>query len=120
MGVERTDYIIYGFKMNPKEVEVFGVDIWDNKFLPYIEGHQGVQDILVNDAMNGEYLVFGKLINKQESGDEGKFTVINYQDFFDDQETNRITNLFKKLFGIAVHFELANLDPEIYVFSHYH
>ena len=63
MGVYRTDYIIQGWKL-PWKIE--GVDFYDDKYLPYIEGHPGIDYILITDGMNGEYNVFGKVISKSE------------------------------------------------------
>jgi hypothetical protein len=40
MGLYRTDYIVYGWKL-PKEI--YGFDYWDEKYLPYIEGHPGIK-----------------------------------------------------------------------------
>lgn len=66
MGVDRTDYIVYGYKL-PYELknENGKIDLWDDKFLPMIEGHQGEEFTLISDGMSGQYNVFGLRI---ESG----------------------------------------------------
>jgi hypothetical protein len=120
MGVDRTDYIIYGFKMKPNDLKSNGINIHDdNKFLPYIEGHIGVKEVIVYDYMCGEYVVFGKLINRAD-GDAGtNFTTISFQDFFDDEERDFVTDTFKELFGEDVYNDLDEDEPQIFVFSHY-
>jgi hypothetical protein len=40
MGVNKTHYIIFGFKVHPNKLKSEKIDIWSDKFLPYIEGHR--------------------------------------------------------------------------------
>jgi len=58
MSVNRTDYIVYGWKFPNPMLNNMGqeVDLWDDKYLPYIEGHQGIDYIIVR---NDNYVVFG-------------------------------------------------------------
>ena len=119
MGVDRTDYIVFGFKMSPELLKSKNISIDDDKYLPYIEGHKGEQDTIVYDYMMGKYVVFGKLINQSWDYEEGKFTTISYQDFFDDEETKRVTDKFIELFGQDVLDELEDDEPQMFVFSHY-
>ena len=65
MGLDRTDYIIYGW-MLPTTIE--GFDYWDEKYLPYIEGHPGVEYTIVLEEEN-KFLAFGKLIKISEKWD---------------------------------------------------
>lgn len=120
MGVDRTDYIVFGFKMNPALFKSKKIDIWDNKYLPFMEGHPGITDTIVYDGMSGEYLVFGKLINRAEEHEGVNFTTISYKDFFDDEETKRVTEKFIELFGKEILDELDDDEPQMFVFSHYH
>ena len=79
MGVYRIDYIVYGWKL-PYELKNKNgkIDLWADKFLPYIEGHKGVEYTLISDGICGEYNVFGKLLNHAESdGDGWGFTNLN-------------------------------------------
>jgi len=43
MGLSRTDYIVYGWKLplNMTDKDGNEINFWDDKFLPYIEGHKG-------------------------------------------------------------------------------
>lgn len=120
MGVERTDYIIFGFKFDPAELKRNNIDIWDDKYLPFTEGHKGVTDTIVYDGMNGEYIVFGKLINKAEEYDGVGFHSISIKDFFDVEEERRLRDKFIELFGSQIYDGLDKTNPEMMVFSHYH
>lgn len=119
MGVDRTDYIIYGFKMKPSDLKSKGINIHDYKFLPYIEGHHGVKEVIVYDYMSGRYVVFGRLINRAEDHEGTNFTTISFQDFFNDEERDFVTDTFRKLFGESVYNDLEEDEPQIFVFSHY-
>jgi hypothetical protein len=120
MGVERTDYIVFGFKMNPELLKRKRINIWDDKYLPFIEGHKGVPDVFVYDGMNEEYAVFGKLINRAEEHEGVNFTTISYKDFFDVEESSRVIGKFIELFGEDMLDELDDDEPQMFVFSHYH
>ncbi len=119
MGVDRTDYIIFGFKFSPKDLKQHGIDLWDDKYLPYIEGHQGVEYIIVNDGMSGEYVVFGKLINQADENEGSNFKKIEYDSFFSDQVNKAIIYKFKELFGNEMYASIEDIDPQLLVFSHY-
>jgi hypothetical protein len=42
MGMHPTSYILLGYKFPQKEV-----DLWDDDLLPFIEGHPGVEFLLL-------------------------------------------------------------------------
>lgn len=119
MGVDRTDYIIYGFKFKPNDLKAKGIDIHSDKYLPFIEGHKGIDDVIVYDYMSGEYVVFGKLMHSSNESAGIEFNTISYKDFCDDQESDRITSKFKELFGESIYDDLQESEPEMYVFSHF-
>jgi hypothetical protein len=119
MGVNRTDYIIFGFKVSPKEIETRNIDLWTGKYLPYLEGQKDILYIIINDGMCGEYLVFGKLINQAVDYEGTTFTVISYKDFFDDEENKKVTQAFIDLFGKEVYDTLDDEEPQMLVFSHF-
>lgn len=64
MGMDRADYIVYGWQIPKKEISDF--DVMGDKALPYIEGHPGITYTIVP----GEPIVFGKRIASTTS-DEG-------------------------------------------------
>ena len=51
MAINKTDYIIYGWKLPYMVKDMNGeeLDLWDDKFLPYIEGHKNIQYSIFNN-----------------------------------------------------------------------
>ena len=70
MGIDRTDYVVYGWKFPEKLRDAEGreVDLWADRFLPYIEGHQGVEYVIVR---GDNYVVFGFVVAHGGDQDEG-------------------------------------------------
>lgn len=54
-----TFYVMIGIKVYPEELGI--EDIWDDKWLPYIEGHEGIEFSMIN--FEGEVCI-GKILNK--------------------------------------------------------
>jgi hypothetical protein len=119
MGVNKTHYIIFGFKVHPNKLKSEKIDIWSDKFLPYIEGHKDIPYTIIYDGMCGEYLVFGKLIHKDHDYDSFSFTSISYKDFFDDKENKEVTQAFIDLFGKEIFNDLEDEEPQMLVFTHF-
>lgn len=82
MGIFRTDYFIYGYRLIPKELKLIDsreFNIWDEKYLRFSEGRPGVKYSLLNDQMLNEYIVFGQVIAKSdENGFD--FVEVNFYD----------------------------------------
>lgn len=119
MGVERTDYIVYGYKL-PYEIRNSNGDEIDfyedyenekeNKFLPLIEGHEGEEFTIVSDGMSAEYNVFGLLI-KQSDYDGWGFIELNFGNF----DSEKVKSKYKELFECEIKEE-----PKLIIFSHFH
>lgn len=113
MGVDRSDYIIYGWKLPYKVFTPDGVeiDLWDDpKFLPYIEGHKGIDHTLIIDGMSGEYTAFGDWI--ASGNDSIGFEFIELE--FSQLNPESTKNKFKEVFG----FDPPG-EPKILVFTHW-
>ena len=117
MGVTKTDYLIYGWKLsyefkgkNGKEV---ANEWFEDKYLPYIEGHPGIKYTLITDGMCGEYIVFGRLLDHRsdDTGDTDFKEIDASPENLNEQET---CDIFTTLFGV----EIPN-KPKLIVFSHY-
>jgi len=114
MGVERTDYIIFGWKLSDdcrKKINNLNQNNED-LILPYIEGWADCKYRIIEDGMSDEYSVFGIEL---ESADQ-----YNGWDFFeieiDKIKQNDILKLkeeYNKLFGIILD------EPKLFIFSHY-
>lgn len=112
MSVERTDYIVYGWKL-PYELknENGKIDLWADKFLPYIEGHKGETFTLVSDGMCGSYNVFGKLLaHATDDGDGWGFKNLDLSNL----NPIEVKEKYKELFNSEPS------EPCLFIFSHFH
>lgn len=106
MGITRQDFIVYGWKLAYDSK----LDIFSDKFLPYIEGHPGIKYTLVSDGMCGEYNVFGRLISM--SNDEGwDFVELEVKSVDDFSEATK--NEYRLLFDMD-----PPSEPKLLIFSH--
>jgi hypothetical protein len=113
MSVDRADYIIYGWKL-PYELQNSNgedIDLWDDKFLPMIEGHQGEKFTIVTDGMSGEYTVFGLNIAHSSSYDGWDFYKLNFDNIISKEE---LKLKYKELFDSEI-----EEDPYLFIFSHF-
>ena len=107
MGVDRSDYIVYGWKMKYSD----DIDYYDDKFQKYLEGHPDVDETLVIDGMCGEYAVFGTYVDHvEDDGDGWEFKELAFEDF----DSAHLKELYKELFGTEPEGE-----PKLMIFSHF-
>lgn len=104
MGVYRTDYLMYGVKIDPERVDY-------DKHEAFIEGRPGVAFDLVYDGMSGKYAVAGKIIAKADQYDGMEFTEIT--DDMLPKETEKLRADIDASFGV----ETGKL--RLFFFSHY-
>lgn len=109
MGIDRTTHLVYGWKFK----EIIGKDgeeinPYEEEFLPYVEGHKGVNHTIIHDQMMGEYTVFGVPLGSVS--DDGDFVDVG------DPELNSfaLRNKFKEVFGTDSPTE----EPTILLFLH--
>jgi hypothetical protein len=115
MGVDKTDYVIVGYKLpyDLKNKEGNKVDWWDDeKWLRYIEGWKDEPMTLILDGMSGEYAVFGRVL---ASGDYNgiDFVEIDINTINDAEVMQAFYLLFK---DILSEFQ----RPKVFAFSHFH
>ena len=101
MGLDRTDYIIYGWKL---PVKMDGFDYWDDKYLPYIEGHPGEDYTIVLEEEN-KFLAFGKLIGIAETWD----TNINIKDLNPKEVQKKYQEVFET--------DEISSEPYLFIFT---
>ena len=104
MGVYRTDYLMYGAKIDPKSVD-------HDKHEALLEGRPDAPLDLIYDGMSGEYAVAGKVIAKSDQYDGIGFHEITPDLLPQDTEALRAT--INETFGV----ETDKL--RLYLFSHY-
>lgn len=112
MGVDRTDHIIYGYKL-PYELknESGKIDLWDDKFLPMIEGHKGEEFTIISDSMCGEYNVFGIRI---QSGDGGwNFVQLDFKNL----DPEKVKSKYREVFELKKDEPIP--EPYLFIFSHF-
>jgi hypothetical protein len=103
MSLDRTDHIIYGWKL-PKEIE--GFDYWDEKNLPYVEGHVGEKYRIIRGEGHN-YTIFGIVIAESY---EWNFVNIDLSKI----DLVEINNKYKDIFGGT-----PNESPSLFIFSNY-
>lgn len=124
MGFYRTDYIVYGWKL-PFEIKDNNgnkIDLWNDKFLPYIEGHPNVNYLLMRDNIAGRYTVFGLKLYKQKDDDGWDFQKLEFNSHplstFNNGSYSlnslKLKDKFKELFGFDI-----DIEPELFIFTNY-
>ena len=117
MGIYKENYVIIGYKMpyhlyhkdTEKELDIYE----DDSFLPYIEGHKGIDYILISDGMSGEYIVFGKVIFTSDDVDNGEFIELDF-----NYDSESIKTKYIELFYDYLDINSIG-DPKILAFSHF-
>jgi len=109
MSISTNHYIVFGWKLPYDFVE----NIWDDKFLPYIEGHEGIEFSMIADGMCGDYIVFGTVIKLPSSHENKDFMDIDLSIMY-VYNTGRLQNEFQKVFG-----KRPTIAPKLFSFIHY-
>lgn len=104
MSVDRTDYLMFGIKVDPGLVD-------HDKHEPMMAGAPGAAFDLVYDGMGGKYAVAGKIIAQSGDYDGMVFTEIT-----DDLLPNDPQGLAATIAG-SFNIEVDKL--RLYLFSHY-
>ncbi len=80
MGVDRNDYLIYGWKL-PYEIKNDKddvLDLWDDKYSPHMDGSEENELRIVSDGMSGKWTVVGIVLASSDeySGFEFRISLI--------------------------------------------
>lgn len=116
MGADLTTYLVFGFVGSKKELKKHNITLWDDKLLPYSEGHPGIIDTLVYG--DGDHFAFGRLLSYLDS-EQDSFNFIEYQHIPLTGETQRLTDLFIQLFGQDIYDTLEQKEPVLMHFNHW-
>ena len=84
------------------------IDLWDDKYVPYIEGHKGVEYTIIKDYDNNIFY-FGQVIG--HTNDDWDFNEIDV-DLIDAEKTEK---LFDELFEC----DIPKGSPILFITSHY-
>lgn len=105
MSVNRTDYLMFGVKLDPRVVD-------HDRDQAMIEGQPDAPFDLIYDGMSGEYAVAGKVIARSDPYEGMVFTEIT--DELLPKDTEALSG------AITSQLELAELPKmKLYLFSHY-
>jgi len=108
MGVYRSDYIVYGYKLAYDSK----IDWYSDKFLPMVEGRVGEEFSLIIDFMSGGYVVFGVVLLSGGDSYEGwNFVDLN----FGSLDSEKVKLRYKELFDLGDDVE----DPSLFIFSNF-
>jgi hypothetical protein len=108
MGVDRTDHIVYGWKLP------FDIEVDEDKCLPMIEGHEGEEFTIIQDGMGGEYTVFGLTLNSGGDKYEGwDFVHLDFRKL----DTEKVKAKYREVFNIPQ--TEAITEPYLFIFSHF-
>ena len=113
MGVDRSDYIMYGWKL-PYEIldnEGNEIDLWDEKFESVKCGFPGEEFRLISDGMCGEYNVFGLRMLYLDEDDGWDFVNL---DILQSIDSDKVKSKYVELFGIQ-----PTTEPTLFIFSHF-
>ena len=116
MGVDRTDYIVYGWKLPYKLKTSSGqtIDLWSDKFRPMIEGHMDEKFSIISDGMCGDYNVFGIVLNSGGDKWEG-WDFVDLKINVDD--SSELKSKYKEIFEMNDD-EIVS-EPHLFIFSHF-
>lgn len=110
MSVDRTDYIVYGWKLPYTTTNRTRLN--SDQCLSMIEGHSGEEFILVLDDMCGDYIVFGKRISSDFGKESGwEFIQLDLKNYNSDE----VKSKFLEVFGI-----IPSEEPSLFIFSHFY
>jgi len=114
MGVDRSDYMIYGYKLPADYFESKGIELFEgDKYMPYIEGWKGEDYSIVNDQMCGKYVVFGYSIAYANSNGFD-FTELPSDGW--PVKPDQVKEKFKEVFGFT---DESLGEPKVLLFTHY-
>ena len=115
MGVDRTDYIVYGYKLPYEMSNKKGpIDFWDENFEPTREGHEGEEFTLIIDGMCGRYSAFGLLIESGGDKYEGwDFVNLDFKNF----DAEKVKAKYREVFELDEDEPVA--EPYLFIFSHF-
>lgn len=109
MGVGRTDYLVWGVKLDPKSIG----NIYD-RFEAEICGDPGKRFDMVYDGMSGKYAVAGKVIAKSDPYEGLDFVEIDSAAMGFDTDAVRVA------VEAAIGDDQCGGGFRLYLFSHWH
>jgi len=107
MGVDRTDYLMFGTDIGPEAFE-------RDEFEAEMDGAPGRRFDIVYDGMCGKYAVAGKIIAKSDPYEGFELAKVNLDDL--DVDPDELIAKVSDAFGKKLSAE----DFSLILFSHFH
>jgi hypothetical protein len=118
MSIDATTYLMFGVKLPYSIIEEYKVYDNDDKYLPYIEGHKDIKYALIIDGMSGEYVVFGKVLNKLDSNVDD-FYIMN-EEIVKEKNNDFDFEDYEKIFNILFpNIKLPKYKASLLMFNHF-
>jgi hypothetical protein len=121
MGIYATNYVVFGFTLNKKELKKLSIKYMSEEFMPYIEGSTDTGYELIYDQVCDEYIVFGKVLNSEGQDDKHNIKAIPLKEIsnLDWEESYKITQKFIECIGQETYDQLQQKEPRLLIFTHY-
>lgn len=118
MGVDRTAYVIAGYKMPGKmyhRTTGEKLEVYEDKFMRYVEGWEDEKFSIIYDQMSGEHTVFGQVLASFGDHDgDTEFEEIDIEKI----DFGAIKEKYIELFGDYLPMT-GQIRPKILAFNHY-
>ena len=116
MGVNRDDYVIFGWKLPDNFKTDDGVDFEEAMADDWEMYDRIMEDCdeeyeFIRDGMNGEYIVFGKVLAYGEEYEGLGFTVVETDNLYIDALKKKV----KKVLNYT-----PDTEPKVIAFTHWH
>ena len=110
MGYSKYAELVLGWKLAGMPTNYKGERLspYEDEFMPYVEGHKGIEETIIYDQMCGDYVVFGKLLGHVY--DCGDFETIDVSGL----DTVAMRDRFRDIFDA----EAPEEDPKVLLFIH--
>lgn len=115
MGTYRSDYIIYGYKLpiDLKGKDGNKIDLWDDEFLPYVEGHQGVEFAIISQLEDDENFAFGQKLGYADDYEAWNFHLIDFKSL----DNEKVKKEYRKVFGVEENVPIG--EPYLFLISNF-
>ncbi len=114
MGIDRSDYLMIGWKLNTELV--------DHKDFDWHLVYDRAPDEFIYDGMCGKYIAFGKMVLYSDAYEGFTFTELEPADLvISEEEATELKELFREItFGQKLlDWSISGFEPKAFLFSHF-